>query len=188
MGGFTAAMAAVGVGMQAYGMWQSGQDAAAAAAYNANMYNAQAQIIESKKVLTRQEYDRMIDQLEGSTISAIASSGYDMSGSYLAVMNDSLTQANLDKEKALYNLEIEKFQAGSRASEATRAGKRAQDAANVGALSTVLTEGNDWYSKYGKSGGTTNAPKLTSTNTGPSYATPSPGSRPPAGSGIIGHW
>ena len=158
MGAFTSLLAAASVGMQAYGMIKSGQDAASAAAYNATMYNQQAAIIETRKGLTREEYDRMIDRLEGETTVAVASSGYDFSGSFLAVMNDTMTQANLDKQKAIYNLEVEKSQARSSASEASRRGRIAQTSANINALSTVLTEGNEWYSKYGGFGKTT-APK-----------------------------
>ena len=154
MGAFTSILAAAGVGMQAYGMIKSGQDAASAAAYNANLYNQQAAIIETRKGLTREEYDRMIDRLEGETIVAVASSGYDLSGSFLEVMNDTLTQANLDKQKAVYNLEVEKSQARSSAEAASRQGRIVQTVANIGALATVLTEGNEWYSKYGGFGKT----------------------------------
>jgi len=149
MGAFTSALALAGVGMQAYGQYRSGQDAAAAAQYNAAIYQQQSEVIEVKKGLTRQEYDRMIRKLEGASVTAIASSGYDFSGSFLEVMNDNLTQAQLDKQKAIYNLDVEKLQAQSAASESIRSGDRARTSANINSVATLLTEGNEWYSKYG---------------------------------------
>jgi len=157
MGAFTSALALAGVGLQAYGQYKSGQDAAAAAQYNSAIYQQQSEVIEVKKGLTRQEYDRMIKKLQGASVTAIASSGYDMSGSFLEVMNDNLTQAQLDKQKAIYNLEVEKLQAGSAAEESLRAGDRARTSSNIGSVATLLTEGNEWYSKYGGFG--TTAPK-----------------------------
>ena len=90
----------------------------------------------------------MIRQLSGKTVSAVAASGYDLSGSFLTVMNDRLTQANLDKQTELYNLEVSKSQSLSAADEAQRAGARARTTAMIGAGSTLLTAGNEWYSKY----------------------------------------
>ena len=163
MAAVAAVLGAVGIGMSAYGMWKSGQDAAAAGAFNANMYNYQAKMIEDKKQLTRREYERRIDQIEGESVVAVASSGYDMKGSYLSVINDTLTQAQLDKQKALYNLDIEKFQAASNAQAATMSGQAAQSAANTEALATTLTEGSKWYASYG---GSTKTTKTTGGNTG----------------------
>jgi len=155
MGAFTSMLALAAVGTQAYGQYKSGQDAQAAADYNAAIYQQQAQVIDVKKGITRQQYDRSIRKLEGASVTAIASSGYDFSGSFLEVMNDNLTQAQLDKQISIYNLDVEKSQALSAASESQRAGSRARSAANIGALSTVLTGGNEWYSKYGGFGATT---------------------------------
>ena len=144
----------IGIGVQGLGQLKSGQDARTAANYNAAVYDQQASIIEVKKDLTAEQYDRMIKKLKGSTVTAIASSGYDMSGSFLEVMNDNLTQAYLDKETDLYNLEVSKLQASSAASESRRTGKTAQTSANVQAVSTLLTQGNEWYAKYGGFGKT----------------------------------
>ena len=158
MGAFTSVLMAAGIGMQAVGQYKSGQDARAAADYNAAIYQQQASAIEVKKGLTREQWDRSIRKLEGAQISAVASSGHDMSGSFLAVMNDSLTQAYLDKNTEIYNLNVEKSLAMSGASESTRAGVRYAQTGSIKAVSTLLTEGNDWYAKYGGFGKTT-APK-----------------------------
>lgn len=151
MGAFTSAL---GLGMSAYGMMKQGADAKVASEYNANVYNAQANMIDDKKVLAGQEHDRAIRHLEGATTVAVAGSGYDMSGSFLEVMNDTLTQAYLDKEKELYNLEVEKTLAKSSASESRRQGDNASTASNIGATSTLLTDGSKWYQQYGGFGKT----------------------------------
>lgn len=149
MGGFTSLLAAAGIGLQVYGQYRAGQDAAAAAAYNAAIFQQEAAVVETKKGLTEAQYNRLIRKLEGETVTAVAASGYDLSGSFLEVMNDSLTQANLDKQTELYNLEVEKAFKRSAAEEATRAGRRYVRTANVQAASTLLTQGNEWYQKYG---------------------------------------
>ena len=120
-----------------------------AADYNAAVYDQQASLFQVKKGLTAEQYDRIIDKLEGESISAVASSGYDLSGSFLTVINDNLTQAYLDKNTELFNLEVGKRQSQSAAAESRRTGKAVKSAANVEAASTLLTQGNEWYQKYG---------------------------------------
>jgi len=154
MGAFTSTMLAVGVGMQAYGQYSAGQKAKDAYEYNANVFNAQENMLAEQKALTAKEHERTIRHLEGATTVAVAGSGYDMSGSYLEVMKDTLTQAHLDKEKELYNLEAERMLAKSRASEARRMGDNASRAGTIGAFSTVLTGGSKWYQQYGGFGKT----------------------------------
>ena len=149
MGAFTSALALAGIGMQAYGQYKSGQDAASAAAYNASVYQQQASVIETKKGLTRQQFDRMINKLAGAQTVAIAGSGRDLSGSALEVMNDALTQAYLDKQIEIYNLDIQKNSALSASQEELRAGQAAKTSGMISAGATILTGGNAWYSKYG---------------------------------------
>lgn len=155
MAGFTSMLMAAGIGLSVYGQYKQGQDAYAAAQYNKSIYEQQAAIIDVKKGITKQQWDRLIKQLEGKTVSAVASSGYDLSGSFLTVMNDRLTQAQLDKQVELYNLEVSKSQSLSAAEEAQREGARKRTAALIGAGATLLTEGSKWYSMYG--GSTTTA-------------------------------
>jgi hypothetical protein len=154
MGAFTSMLAAAGIGMQAYGMYRSGQDAYAAGAYNQQIYEQQAQIIDVKKGITKAQYDRMIKRLSGETIVATASSGYDMTGSFLEVYNDNMTQAFLERDTELYNLEVDKFMAKSAGAESLRAGERARRTANISAASSLLVQGNEWYQKYGGFGKT----------------------------------
>ena len=153
MGAMTTAILAgtaiAGVGLQAYGQYRAGQQQQEAAEFNADLYSQQARTIDVKKKMTRQEYDRMIAQLAGKSVAAIAASGYDFSGSFLEVMNDSLTQAQLDKQKELYNLEQDKKVALATAEESRRTGRAAYGAGLTSSAATILTEGNEWYMKYG---------------------------------------
>lgn len=151
MGAFTSALLAAGTVMKVVGGIKAGQDAQQAAEYNAAVYRQQAEAIDVKKNISRQRWDRVIDQLGGKLTTAVASSGYDYSGSFLSVISDRLTEAQLDKQMENYNLELSKSQSLSAADEAQAAGSRARTAALWGAGGTILTEGNDWYSKYGRS-------------------------------------
>jgi hypothetical protein len=139
--------------MQSYGQHQSGADVQSAANYNAAVHEQRAQSIEVKKGLTRQQYERLFRQMESRSVAAIAGSGYDYSGSFLEVVNDSLTQIALDEQIAIYNLEVEKMQAHSSAEESRARGAVAARSGNVNALSSLLTQGNEWYQKYGGFGG-----------------------------------
>ena len=155
MGAFTSLLMAAGIGMTAYGQYKEGQDAYAAAEYNAEIYRQQAATIDVKKTISAHDWDRTIRKLEGKSIATIAGSGYDPSGSFLTYMNDQLTQAQLDKQEELYNLEVSKSQSMSSADEAMREGARKRTAALIGSTATILTMGNEWYDKYGPTASTT---------------------------------
>ena len=149
MGAFTSAIMGIGMGMQAINTFRAGQQAKDAYEYNANVYNAQANMIADQKALTEQEQTRAIAKLHGESVVAVTSSGYDMTGSALAVINDTLTQAYLDKAKSLYNLEVERQYAKSSAKEARRMGDNARTSGAIDAVSSVLTGGSKWYQQYG---------------------------------------
>ena len=142
-------LSAVGTGMQVQGQYQSGQDIQAAAGYNASLFEQTAQISADKQSLTNEKFARLYRHLQGSSIATVAGSGYDLSGSFLEVINDSLTQMELDRQIAIYGLEVEQSQAMSSASEARFQGDVAARSGNMSALNTILTQGNDWYQKYG---------------------------------------
>lgn len=151
MGGFTSALLAAGTAMKVIGGIKAGKDAQAAAEYNAAVYEQQAQAIDVKKKISNERWDRVIKHFGGELTSAVASSGYDYSGSFLAVVNDRMTEAFLDKQIDNYNLELEKSGKVSSASESRRTGSRLRTASLFEAGGTILTEGNEWYSKYGRS-------------------------------------
>ena len=151
MGAFTTALAVAGTAMKVVGGIKAGNDAKEAADYNAAVYQQQAASIDVKKKISNQSWDRLIKQLGGQITSAVASSGYNYSGSFLDVANDRMTQAYLDKNMENYNLELSKSQALSASVEAERAGAAARSAAFWNAGGTLLTEGASLYSKYGPS-------------------------------------
>ncbi len=156
MGAYTTAiLAASGVAMQVYGQYQQGQDAQQAADYNAAVYKQQSQVIDVKKDITAEQFDRASDRLRGATVNAIQSSGYDLSGSKLHVLNDNLAQVEWDKSIELYNLEIDRTRAISSANEYTARGQREARSSTIQAGATLLTTGNDWYQSYGGFGKTT---------------------------------
>jgi hypothetical protein len=145
----TAVMSLVGTGTQAYGQYTAGQDYQAASNYNAALQQQRAQAIDVRKGLTDEQFARIYSRLEGESVSAVAGSGYDYSGSFLEVVNDTLTQVELDRQIAIYNLELEKNQALSHAEELRYQGDVMARSGKVDALSTLLTQGNEWYQKYG---------------------------------------
>jgi hypothetical protein len=151
MGAFTTALLAAGTVLKVVGQVKAGQDAQAAAEYNAQVLRNTAASIDVKKRISNKRWDRLINQLGGKLTVAVASSGYDYSGSFLARINDVMTEAYLDKQIENYNLELSKSQSLSAADEAERAGARARTASLFQAGGTILTEGNEWYSKYGRS-------------------------------------
>jgi len=155
MGAFTAALLAAGTAMKVIGGIKAGNDAQAAAEYNAAVLEEKAASIDVKKKISNERWGKVIDQFGGELTVAVASSGYDYSGSFLSHINRVMTEAQLDKQIDNYNLELEKHQALSGAGEQRRAGSAAKSAALWGAAGTALTEGNEWYSKYGQAGSAT---------------------------------
>ena len=150
MAGFTAtALMAASVGMQVIGQVQSGMAAREAADYNAQVYREKAANIQVKKDITTVQYNRALKQLRGETVVAVSGQGRDLSGSALHVLNDNLTQMELDKSIELYNLDIDKRRALSGADEHERTGDREMRSSLFQAGSTILTAGNAWYQKSG---------------------------------------
>jgi len=147
--GSTKGVSAVGTGLDLLGMFKSGNEAQDASNYNAAIYMQQSAIIDKKKDLTNQQYNRKFRQVTGQSVVAVSSSGYDLSGSFLAVLNDRLTQVELDRQSAIYNLEIEKITAESNASEQRRDADRAKSSSLYDMGASLLTQGNEWYQKYG---------------------------------------
>ena len=156
MGGFTAALTAASMGMQVLGQYQAGKAGEQAAKYNAAAYDQQAQNIAVKKDISALQYDRAIEQLRGTGITTIASQGRDLSGSALLVLSDSIEQMEFDKSIEQYNLSIDENRALTSAEEYRLQAGREKRAGIVNAATTLLTQGNDWYEKYGGFGKPTN--------------------------------
>jgi hypothetical protein len=149
MGAFTAALAAASVGMQVYGKYQEGKIAQQTAEYNASLYEAEARNVEVKKGITKEQFARKKKQFHGATVVAVSGQNRDLSGSALHVLNDNMTQLEMDETMAIYDLDIKKDTALASASKSIRAGSAARSSANVDAATSLLTGGNEWYQKYG---------------------------------------
>jgi hypothetical protein len=146
MGAFTSALA---LGLTAYGTLRAGAQQQAAYNYNAALYQQEAQAIEGQKTLTKEQREHGKKKLAGAVTTAISAQNRDYSGSALLVANDALTQYEMDTAIELYNLEIGKSQALSAATKATREGRYARDKSYFDTGTSILTQGNDWYQKYG---------------------------------------
>jgi len=146
MGAFTSALA---IGMTAYGMVKQGQDAQAAANYNAQVSEQEAQKTEFEKQVANMQYDRALEKLEGQITVGVAAQNRDFSGSALYVFSDAVEQLEIDRVIEVWNLDVEKGMELSQARESRLQGQRERSSANVGAFTTLLTQGNSWYGKYG---------------------------------------
>jgi len=92
------------------------------AEYNAGVYKQQAGMIENQKQLKKMQDERMIRFAMGQTVATAASKGLQMSGSALAVLNDTMTQLEMDKAITQYNYDVEKTAVLSQAESVTRRG------------------------------------------------------------------
>jgi len=120
--------------------------------YNAGVLEQQAEMIEQKKQLQLQRDNRMIRFAEGKITAAAATKGIEMSGTALAVLNDVITQHEMDKAIGQYNLSMEKYGVMSQAEGVRRKGyvtasayERSGDTAMLrgiaGGLSTLYQTG-----------------------------------------------
>lgn len=119
------------------------------AKYNAGLYEQKAGIIDMQKSLEAGQYNRAKGQLAGKSIARTAKAGFEMSGSPMAVMIDSLTQLELDKAIGQYNLETQKRYAQATADEYKRRGRASMTAAYSNAFSTILRGGFDYATSSG---------------------------------------
>lgn len=162
MGAMTATMVGLGVasaGMQVWSGMQAKDEAEANAVaiqqqseYNAGVYEQQAGMIEKQKQLKAQQDNRLIRFAAGKHTAVTAGKGLEMSGSALAVLNDTITQLEMDKAIGQYNLDVKKYgvlsqaegerrQGATMAAQYRRKGGNALFAGIVGGLSTLYQTG-----------------------------------------------
>ena len=162
MGLMTTALIGMGVATAASQI-MGGYAAKKESQYNANIFEQQANMIDSQKSLQAgmidqqkqlqaMQDDRAIRQVMGSTMAATAGKGIQFSGSPIAIMIDTRTQLEMDKAIGLYNLEmdkqigaynldIQKYGVQSQASAERQRGTTAMRAGVVGGLTTLLQTG-----------------------------------------------
>lgn len=149
MVGFSSGLMLAGIGTQVYGQYKAGQDAQAAAEYNSQVYQEQAKQIGYTKVVVNKQYDRAYADLKGETITNIASQNRNLDGSALLVMIDNLEQLEVDRINEIYNADIGQSKALSSARQSEISGNRAAGTARLQSVGTLLTQGNEWYEKFG---------------------------------------
>ena len=144
---------AVGLGvMQA-------QQQNAAGKYNQSIQNRNAQIaeqeaqqIEKQKEFDLQRFDQNIQQLEGQTITRIAKTGADFSGTGLRILRNNAEQAEVEKNVITYNSKVAAAQRREAGNMFRIQGQFARQAGRSAAISTLVSAGTTFAgSSAGKS-------------------------------------
>ena len=139
----------------AYSSQQAGQQQAKGierqAAFNAQVYEQQASMIQEKKKIQDYQYLRAAARMRGSITASTAGKGLQMSGSPLAILVDSESQLQFDKAIEDYNLDVEKNFALSGATATRFSGSEqsrlAKATGNSNAFSTILSSASSYYSR-----------------------------------------
>lgn len=169
MGAMTSVMVGLGVaqaGTQIIGGFMQKDEAyrnaraiQAEADYNAGVFKEQAKMIEHAKNLKTAQDNRMIRFAAGKHIAMTAGKGLEMSGSPIAVLEDTMTQMEMDKAIMQYNYDMQKYGVESQA-EATRArgytlasqyrsrGDTAMFAGLIGGMTTIAKTGYGVHLRY----------------------------------------
>ena len=142
-------MGVVGAGVTAYSQLMAGQEAASAQEYNQQLYRQQAEAVEASRKLEAGKAERLKRKITGEAMTRTAAAGISPTGSPMAVMLDNLTQAQLDKSIVDYNLQVEKSRYLSAAEMAGMEARSSRRQGIFGAISTLLTEGNRLFMRYG---------------------------------------
>lgn len=133
-----AAYASLAAGQVLQGYQQKKQ-----ADYQARLYEVEAQNIQYSQDIEARKYDRLRNRYQGTFMARLAKSGIDLSGSPAAVLADSLTQIEMDKQIGLYNLELQRSSALSTASAYKTMGKQAVLKGWGNAFQTMMLYGAD---------------------------------------------
>ena len=136
-----ATTAVVGGVTSAFGKFQQGKEAQRQADFNARISEEEAGLIRQKSILNEFQQRKALRQVEGQQISAVASSGIELTGSPLDVIADSLANAELGIAIDKFNLETSALAKESEARELRRGGRSARRLANISAVSTLLETG-----------------------------------------------
>jgi hypothetical protein len=152
--GVGAAAALVGLGaasatMQVMGANQQANAYKQKAAYDAGVYEQQASMISEQKKLSDYQYNRQAAKMRGAVVSRTAGSGFELSGSPLAIMVDNETQMAMDHAIEGYNYDIERYFALSKATSSRMEGannaRLARTTGYSNAFTTLLNTGASAY-------------------------------------------
>jgi mannitol-specific phosphotransferase system IIBC component len=131
----------------------------AAGKYNQSIQNRNAQIaeqeaqqIEKQKEFDLQRFDQNIQQLEGQTITRIAKTGADFSGTGLRILRNNAEQAEVEKNVITYNSKVAAAQRREAGNMFRIQGQFARQAGRAAAISTLVSAGTTFAgSSAGKS-------------------------------------
>jgi mannitol-specific phosphotransferase system IIBC component len=131
----------------------------AAGKYNQSIQNRNAQIaeqeaqqIEKQKEFDLQRFDQNIQQLEGQTITRIAKTGADFSGTGLRILRNNAEQAEVEKNVINYNSKVAAAQRREAGNMFRIQGQFARQAGRAAAISTLVSAGTTFAgSSAGKS-------------------------------------
>jgi hypothetical protein len=144
---------AVGMGvMQAQQQNAAGKYNQAIQNRNAQIADQEAQQIEKQKEFDLQRFDQNIQQLEGQTITRIAKTGADFSGTGLRILRNNAEQAEVEKNVITYNSKVAAAQRREAGNMFRIQGQFARQAGRSAAISTLVSAGTTFAgSSAGKS-------------------------------------
>jgi len=124
------------------------QQQGAAGKYNQSVQNRNAQIseqeakqLEQQKEFDLQRFDQNIQQLEGQTITRIAKTGADYSGTGLRILRRNAEEAELEKNIIEYNAKIGAARKFEEANFYRIQGQMARQQAKAAQMSTIISTG-----------------------------------------------
>jgi hypothetical protein len=119
---------------------------------NAQLADQEAQQIEKQKEFDLQRFDQNIQQLEGQTITRIAKTGADFSGTGLRILRNNAEQAEVEKNVITYNSKVAAAQRREAGNMFRIQGQFARQAGRTAAISTLVSAGTTFAgSSAGKS-------------------------------------
>ena len=148
---FTAALAAAGLGLGAYGRYRGGKSAKKAAKFEARQLEQRAGQVKAVSQRNAQEVSRQGDLQMSRALAVAAASGGGVSDpTVMDVMGDIAGDTDYRRMVALYEGETAADELLLRGQMRRTEGDLAMQAGQIGALGTVLSGGTSMYARYNK--------------------------------------
>jgi len=141
MEGFLLTAGLVGMGIQAYGNYREGMDAAEASRYNADISRQSAEMTERAGALDAMRQRKQVSRALGTQKAQYGARGVEWTGSPLNVMIESATEGELDAQIIEYNSKVKAAGYMSQASYDERLADIYRRSGLYKAGSTILTQG-----------------------------------------------
>ena len=148
MASLMAAAGLAGGAMSAFGQYQSGKSEQEAQEFNATIAEREAQLIKKGARLDEYRSRKQLRRLTGSQVAAYGSSGVELTGSPLDVIQDTIADAELEIAINKFNAEMGAKSRVSSAQRMREAGKDARTASMIKAGSTLLSSAGNYAGKY----------------------------------------